>query len=47
MMTAYTCEQVISDCERALCQLTLCFELQSASESRKGRISNKYCSAMQ
>ena len=29
-------EQAISACERALCQLTVCFEFQSRSESRKG-----------
>ena len=29
-------QQAISACERGLCQLTVCFEFQSRSDSRKG-----------
>ena len=29
-------QQTISACERALCQLTVCFEFQSRSQRRKG-----------
>ena len=34
-------KQEISACERDLCQLTLCFELQSTSECRKKHISKQ------
>ena len=32
----YLAQQAISARERALCQLTVCFEFQSRSEKRKG-----------
>ena len=32
------CEQAISACERALCQLTVCFEFQSRSDRRTQKL---------